>query len=271
MENRPVRLIATDVDGTLLNSGGILPERNLKAIRAAREQGITVAIASGRFPENVYVLLENYGLRCPIIGTNGAKIVDENLKLISETCMDQETAFQVLETLIQMNADYFIFGDHCVCTSAASKRHHSELSQGERIKSLGIAYFRGPEQAREIVRGKVYKFFIGNSIPLQAVRERLALVPGIELTQSNNNNLEVMPRGVHKGAGVQKLAEVLSVPIAQVMTLGDENNDIPMLRLAGVSVAMGNGAEQAKEAAMYVTAANDACGFADAVEKYALR
>ena len=79
----PIHLIASDVDGTLLNSHGTIPEENIAAIRAAQEKGIIFAIASGRFPENVYVRIQPYGLSCPIIGVNGCHITDEKLQPIS--------------------------------------------------------------------------------------------------------------------------------------------------------------------------------------------
>ncbi len=270
MTIKPIRLIATDVDGTLLNDGGVIPERNLRAIQAAQEKGITVAISSGRFPENVYLLLEDYQLRLPIIGANGGRITDENLRTLSEHEMPSPTAREVLELLIDVKADFFIFGHRALCVSRKDGVHHSELSQGERVTRLGFSYYRGIEEARAFVNRSVYKFFICNNVPLAPLRETLKTIKGIEITQSNERNIEVMPAGINKAMGVRELAGILGVPMDRVMTLGDESNDVPMLRCAGFGVAMGNGSEEAKAAARYVTADNNQCGFAQAVEKYAL-
>ena len=79
----PVRMIATDMDGTLLGYKSVLPEENIRAIRAAQEKGIVVALATGRFVENAYFVAKDAGITCPIIGSNGAKVVVENLQLIS--------------------------------------------------------------------------------------------------------------------------------------------------------------------------------------------
>lgn len=267
----PIRLIATDVDGTLLNSQMIIPERNLRAIRAAQEKGITVAISSGRFPENVYVLLQDYGLRCPIIGTNGADVIDENLNRLSETYISPEAALRTLNELIHLGSDYFMFARQAICTSRATRKHHSELSFGDRIRALGFTYYHGPEEALMLAnQGIAHKIFVCNNVPLDPVRETLGNIPGIALTQSSANNIEVMPCGVDKGIGVKALADALGIPMEQVMTLGDEGNDIPMLRAAGCGIAMGNGSAEAKAAAKYVTDTHDNCGFAKAVERYAL-
>ena len=270
MTQLPVRLIATDIDGTLLNRQGVISERNLRAIHAARERGILVAIASGRFPENVFVLLERYGLRLPIIGENGARVTDEALRLLSERVMAPKAAEETLETLISLGSDYFIFGDRAICTSTDGMVHHSELSQGERMKELGFRYYHGPKEARELIQGSVHKFFVCDNKPLAQVRQALQRIPEIDLTQSSARNIEIMPSGVDKGRGVADLANALGIPMEQVMTLGDESNDIPMLRAAGYGVAMGNGSEEAKRAARFVTDTNANDGFAKAIEKYAL-
>lgn len=270
MTEDPVRLIATDIDGTLLNERKEISPRSLRAIRDARERGITVAIASGRFAENVYVLLEQYGLRLPIIAINGARVVDENLRDLSISTMEPRAARETLDTLLSWGSDYFIFGDRFICTSSRELTHHTELSQGERMKEMGFRYYHGPAEAREAVHYPVYKFFVCNNVPLEPVRAALSGIPGVDLTSSSVRNVEVMPTGVDKGTGIREMARALGVPLRQVMALGDESNDIPMLKAAGYGVAMGNGSETAKQAARYTTASNDQEGFAKAVEKWAL-
>ena len=266
-----IRLIATDVDGTLLNSQLKIPDRNLRAIHAAQEKGITVAISSGRFPENVYVLLQDYGLCCPIIGTNGADVIDEKLNRLSEACIAPDAALYALRELIRLGSDYFMFARQAICTSRETRKHHSELSFGDRIRALGFTYYHGPEEALTLAGlGIAHKIFVCDNVPLNRVREALGGIPGIDLTQSSANNIEVMPQGVDKGIGVRALADALGIPMDQVMTLGDEGNDIPMLRAAGYGIAMANGSAEAKAAANYVTDTNDECGFAKAIERFAL-
>ena len=97
MSALPIRMIATDIDGTLLNDHGQLSERNMRAIRAAQARGIVFAISSGRFAENVYAMTQEYGITCPIIGSNGARVLDERLRVISQHPMDGKAARQVLD------------------------------------------------------------------------------------------------------------------------------------------------------------------------------
>ncbi|MBQ6959460.1 MAG: HAD family phosphatase [Clostridia bacterium] len=267
----PIKLIATDIDGTLLNAQGVITERSLRAIRAAQEKGITVAIATGRFPENAFLLLEDYGLRMPIIGVNGARIVDENLREISCHPMAPEAVQGTINVLMNAGSDFFVFGDHAICTATAQRKHHSELSQGDRMRKLGFRYYHGKEEVKDIVRQHaVYKFFVCDNVPLPIVRKELASVPGIDLTQSWFNNIEIMPAGIDKGQGVRDLAASLGLSMDQVMTLGDQDNDIPILKAAGRGIAMGNASEETKAAARFVTASYAEEGFAKALETYAL-
>lgn len=267
----PIKLIATDIDGTLLSPQRIITERSLRAIRAAREKGITVAIATGRFPENAFLLLEDYGLRLPIVGVNGARIVDEGLREIANHSMDPEAVRDTIGVLLNLGSDFFIFGDHAICTATVQRKHHSELSQGDRIRKLGFRYYHGKEEVKDFVqRHTVYKFFVCGNVPLPVVREALSAVKGIDLTQSWVDNIEIMPAGIDKGRGVRDMAEAMGLSMDQVMALGDQDNDIPMLKAAGWGVAMGNASEETKRAARFVTASCAEEGFALALETYAL-
>ncbi len=267
----PIRLIAADVDGTLLNDQEIMTDRSLRAIRAAQGKGIVFAIASGRYPENVYVLLRDYGLSCPIIGSNGARVIDENRRKIADHPMDRSAALAVFSILRVCGADFFLFGEDALCTSRPGLIHHSEREYGGRIPALGFSYLRGEAQVLRMIQEEtVYKFYVCGNVPLPPVREALRAVPRVELTRSSPFNLEAMPQGVDKARGVADLAAALGIPLAQVMTLGDEDNDLSMIRAAGYGVAMGNADERIRRAAAYVTDTNQNDGLARAIERLAL-
>lgn len=261
-------LIATDIDGTLLNSQGVIPPENLRAIAYAQEKDVAVAIASGRFPENVYVLLSDYGLRCPIIGTNGAQIVDAALHPLAAHFMDAPTATAVRQLLEAEGAQYFVFGPGYVCTARDGNVHHTELSQGSRLTDIGFHYLHGAQAAAACCREPVHKFFVCDNIPLPPLREKLRQIPGLTLTQSSIRNIEIMPAGVDKGRGLRDMAAQLGVPMACTMALGDEENDIAMLQAAAYGTAMGNASAAAKAAARLQTAGNNEGGWAQAVEAF---
>ena len=155
MNRLPIRLIATDMDGTLLDHRGQIPPENVRAVLEAQKRGVTVAIATGRFPEN------------------GACIVDERLRLLAMRVMDMAAAARTLDIILAAGADSFIFGHKIICTTRPDAHHHSELSQRDRIVRLGIGYTHGPEAARDMLRGPVHKFYICGSVPLEPIRRAL--------------------------------------------------------------------------------------------------
>ena len=114
------------------------------------------------------------------------------------------------------------------------------------------------------------QFFVCSNDRTEEIRKGLEDIPGIELTRSGPRNVEINPIGVNKARGIEELAGHFGISLSQVMTLGDEENDIPMLKAAGYGVAMKNGSEDAKAAARFITDSNNDGGWAKAVRKYAL-
>lgn len=266
-----IRMIASDVDGTLLNSRGIITEESLSAIRAAQQAGIIFAIASGRFPENVYVRIRQYSLSCPIIGVNGCHITDENLQPIFTAAMAPQAAREVMDVLYDFGSEFFMFNTHSVCTSRKDLPHHSEITRPEEILALGFRYYHGREEMLSCINTPVHKYYICEGYRGDRLWQRLEKIPGIALTQSGDSNIEVIPEGIDKADGVRMLAAHYGIPMEQVMTLGDHENDIPMLQAAGFGVAMGNGTENAKKAARFITATHDENGLAKAIRTWVLK
>ena len=103
-----------------------------------------------------------------------------------------------------------------------------------------------------------------------AVTRVLHSIPGVEINSSWWDNLEIMAAGVHKGAALRCLAQRLEIPLDEVMAIGDNENDLPMLQVAGLPVAMGNAVESVKQQCAFVTATNDEDGVARAVRRFVL-
>ncbi len=267
-----IRMIAMDMDGTLLTREGKIPPENLRAMRDALNMGVLPVIASGRFPENVSLILQEAGLNIPVIGTNGCEIMEEPMgRLLFEHFMDADAARAAAEMLNAHEAGFFLFSQKRVTTSRTEEHHHSELSQEELLRQHGFYYGHGPADVRAVLETGVYKFFVPkNGRDLSALREELEQIPHLCVTSSSPNNIELMPEGVDKGTGIRELAGHLHIPLAQVMALGDQENDLPMLTCAGYGVAMGNAPEHVKQKARYVTARFDEFGVARAIEKFVL-
>ena len=109
--------------------------------------------------------------------------------------------------------------------------------------------------------------FIPDRDKVARVRSAMEKIDGLEINSSWWDNLEMLEAGVHKGAALRALAERLNLPMEQVMAIGDNENDLSMFEVAGLSVAMGNGTDRAKESADWVTLTNEEDGVAHAIEK----
>ena len=136
-----------------------------------------------------------------------------------------------------------------------------------------VVHSNGEQAEKLLARGvnKYMIFSIDDPVPLQALRARMEKeLPRVEVSTSWVNNLEVNPKDANKAVALTALADSLNIPMSQVMAIGDNDNDIPMLRVAGVAVAMGNATANAKAAAHYETLPNSDGGVAAAIRALAL-
>lgn len=268
-------LITVDMDGTLLNSHGEISKRNLASIHAAQNEGIVFSICTGRFPENAAMVMREYGIDCPIIALNGAMITETPFgREISSHVMDPVAAGEVFELLERMDASYFMFGKGLVVTRRDSDWHHSQTHFGDRLAlEAGVRYTFGYEACREALHHDLYKYYIypqPNSGDLAPVRTALGAMGSVALTQSSDTNIEVISPGVDKGRGLTELAAYLQIPLSKTMAIGDQENDIPMIRASGLGVAVRNATATVKKYAAVVTLSNVQDGVALAIERFAL-
>lgn len=271
-----IRLIALDMDGTVLNTAKEITPRTVTALCAAMERGVEVVPVTGRtisgIPEEFMRLP---GLRYAI-GSNGATVQDlTSGKILAESAFALDQALDVLDIVARYDSILSVFIAGNSYTRLQDALHIEDYCPPELW-----AYVRTNRQSVEDLPGlmranadRVEKF----SILYRALDERdaaeaavLARFPDIEATHSLGCNLELNPSGVHKGRGLAMLAARLGLTPDQVMACGDSGNDLAMIEYAGLGVAMGNAEAAVKAAAQYITLDNDHDGVAAAVEKFVL-
>ncbi len=270
---RKIRLIAADMDGTLLNSRSQLTDFTIAAIHEAQSKGIIFAICSGRYLENIQILLKDAGIECPIIALNGC-VVQAGEKRVHTEFMAKNTVSRLHEAFERAGASYYLFGPQSVTARRPGQRHHSEISYAKRLEEeWGITFSKGKEAAEAASQKEQFKYFVYQdfeSCTIEQAFESAKDIPGIAFTRSGNESFEVMPLDVDKKSGLERLARYLNIPMSEVMAIGDHDNDIPMLKAAGLGVAMGNAVEGAKRAADIVTEYNNDDGAAKAIIRFAL-
>lgn len=271
------KLVVSDMDGTLLNSKGMVSERNKKAMKKLLKKGVHVAIATGRIYTSAKIYAKYLGIITPVIACNGAIVKDlHDDKIIYERHIEPKECFRVFD-LCKENNLYFHF--YTADTFYAERIAYSSLKYYEWNKTMkeeeqiNIQIIKDPYELVKHFDEKVYKIQINSDdlSLLEKTRSLLEKMNTIEISKSWHNNIEIMDRGVSKGNAVKHLAASLGVKQEEVICFGDHENDISMLSYAGLGVAMGNGDEIAKQYADIVTDTNDEDGVAKVIEEYVLR
>ena len=247
------RLIALDLDGTLLNEKMHVSEKTRQVMELCAQRGIEIVPATGRalpaVPEEVLSLPGvHYG-----IFTNGAVVRDFGKNTwVSESCLSWEETIRVIEVLRRHPVIYDMY-----------------VSEG------GVSETRLLAQLVEYLREKkcpVQKMNLNfkDRESKQAVRAKLEAMPEVLVTSSLPWNLELNAAGITKGSGLRNLCQYLGIEAEETMAFGDGENDWPMLEAAGIGVAMENGAPFLKERADRIAASNREEGVAEAIRQWVL-
>lgn len=286
-----MKLVAIDLDGTLLSSNHEISDININAIKKAQEQGHIVAICSGRAPESVKSLLHTYKLNCPIAASNGTVVqVDE--KVIGMTSIEKEKVTSICEVLDREQFPFRIYtNDGIYIPSNWESRAKNTLSDSgipeeyrnhphfermlEHPQGLigGIKTFDSIHTLLDDESLLVQKFFVLTINPEKKTKLNNLLneVENIGITSSAPFNIEIMNKNGHKGIGLQTLAEYFNIPMEDTIAIGDNFNDIPMFEAAGFAIAMGNAEEDVKKVCDVTTRSNNEHGVAHAFETYILK
>lgn len=285
-----MKLIAIDLDGTLLSQHTYITQENVQAIRKAQTQGHIVMICSGRAPEDIQEILKKYELSCPLAGSNGTVVQAEG-KLLGSVSMRQDNIFQIAKKLDEVRAPYRIYTNQGIFVPEDwSERVNTNL-QGDTIKVDGLSddlFKRITEQPQQsdLIKYfhdynelfgredlKVQKFFILtlNQQKKSELAAYLNNISGAAATSSGPMNIEVMDQDGNKGNALKIMADYYGISMADTVAMGDSFNDIPMLQVAGLSIAMGNADPAVKQLCKTVTLPNSENGVAYALEQFILK
>ena len=262
------KLIAMDLDGTLNNDEKRITPRTYDALMQAQKQGIRLALASARPTPGLYkdrdgLQLTRYG--GILMSYNSGRILDaEPGKVLFETAMDMELSRQVLRRLEELPVTP-ILDDGVLFYVTDPKGYKVEYEcQNNRMVCRQV-----PSLAEFLHFAPIKILMSVEPEQLPQVQKTIAGVLPEDLTvlQTAPFYLEVIPRSINKGRGLEQTCRILGFDLSQTIAFGDAPNDIAMLRSAGVGVAMGNATADTKAAADMVTLTNNDDGIAAALEK----
>jgi Cof subfamily protein (haloacid dehalogenase superfamily) len=264
-------MIATDVDGTLLDADELVTPRTRAAVRAAVDAGTQFVLATGRPPRWIAPVVDALGFAPMAVCANGAVLYDPTTdRILSARTLSAELLAELAEVARRIIPDAGL---------AVERVGHSahDTATPQFVSSPGYEHaWLNPDNTEvsveDLLSAPAVKLLIRKAGARSAdMAAALAQHIGIEadLTYSTNNGLiEVVPLGVSKATGVEEVARPLGITAEDIVAFGDMPNDVPMLRWAGLGVAMGNAHPDAIEAADEVTAANTDDGLARVLERW---
>ena len=265
--NERISLLVSDVDGTLVTNDKLVTNGVLRASAALGAAGVKLSLVSSRPPMGFADLVAQLHLRAPLGAFNGGAIIHHDLSIIRSTLVPAADARIAIDTFEEFGIDGWLFSlDAWYVT-----RPDGDLVPKERCT---IAHEPTVVASFDALYGEVGKL-VGSSHDhsrVAACEEALAARLSGETTakRSQAYYIDVTAARADKGHAVRAIASVLDVPIDEVAVIGDMANDAPMFDVAPFRIAMGNGIEDLKRTATFVTESNQRDGWAWAVERYIL-
>ena len=260
------KLIALDMDGTLLNNQKEISERNVEAIKNATKCGYKIVLASAR----PFYRLKRYLIKLGLISKdqftiafNGGIVVNntEDLFLFTKT-FAQDDVMKLINIGQNFCTDMFLYSyDGIISNSLNEEYVRKNPDANYSVNELsGIDYSET----------SIYKFtIVNNPVRINEIRKALPvnLKENFEITSSSPEFIEFACKGITKAHALEHISDKLEIGLNEMIAFGDEDNDLPMLNCVGYSVAMGNGSDVVKKQADYVTFSNEEDGVAHAIEK----
>ena len=276
-----IKLIAFDLDGTLLDDNKNIPAENLSALQAAAGKGILIVPASGRIypfmPEPVRTQLSaRY-----FITTNGGEVYDASAgKVLYSARIPLARALQVFDHMDTIDVLRDCYADNMRYTEASFAAKADEYFTDPLMNAMLHSYILKTRQDTDDLRTfakkrngplqKLQMYFRDPEERLRQLRILPRLFPDLVISTSLPNNIEINSADATKGQALASLCKRLGIDSSEVMAFGDGLNDLDMLRFAGFPVAMANADPLLKECSLYVTSSNNEAGIAKALKYFSI-
>ena len=263
-----IKLIALDLDGTLLNSALRLSEGNGEAVRRAQDKGVKIVLATSRWFGLAKRTADHLGIDTPLVCSNGALVRrPSDGREILHLRLDQEVAREVTALGDERGWEMFTTIEDATFMRMRPGVIPESLPGGLRISE---------RQADEVARGQPTAVLVFGQEAVDEISQRL--LPAYDgRAKFSLNRPPNLPHYVvlthpdaDKGSALETVCREMDVPLTDVMAMGDSESDLSMLRLAGLGIAMDNSPDEVKRAALHIAPSNDADGVAWAIERFVL-
>lgn len=280
-----IKLIASDMDGTLLDSKMSISKDNASAIREANRLGIEFMVATGRAYTEAKPALEEAGIDCAMIALNGAQVFDKSGNSLFTAGIEKQKSKSIIDILEENNIYFEVstnkgifsqqqerrienFASHIATTMPHLTYKVAIAMAAAHLSLLAINYV---DDIRTVIEEdnvevlKIIGFSMDGPKVLGPASLQIEKLKELAITSSAQNNIEINHVRAQKGIAVAQVAKERGISPEEVMTIGDNFNDVSMLQWAGVSFAMGNAELAVKDEAKYTTSTNLENGVGEAI------
>ena len=263
----PIRLVLSDVDGTLVTSEKALTERSVEAVRALHDAGVLFAVTSGRPPRGMAMLVEPLALTTPIAAFNGGILVEPDMSVVEEREIPPDLVPEIVALLERFALDVWLYRGADWLVRNLHAPHVAREAFTVQFQPTLVDTFDG--KSDDVAK------IVGVSDDYDAVEHASAAAHDtfgdhVSAARSQPYYADVTHPDANKGYVVQLLSAKYEIPEEQIATIGDMPNDVLMFARSGLSIAMGQSGREVQRAARRVTASNDQDGFAQAIERFVL-
>ncbi len=288
------KLITIDLDGTLLNRYGEVTEYTKNVIKRTTDKGVLVVLASGRISESVLTIAKEIGANKYYISGNGSVLYDmQKDQIIYENYLNKEKVLEIIELCDKNSIYYNIYTENAVLAKSlnynvAFYNYENTKKSSDKKTDINIV----EDMYSYIKNSNINKFLKiticdESKIVFSSIIKKIKNIEDIDVLEVSHMSqkkiktgtkevevgyfyTEVSSKNVDKWFAIEKVMQIENIKKEEVMALGDNNNDIIMIKNAGLGVAMGHSNDEVKKVADYITENNNEDGVAKAIEKYVL-
>jgi Cof subfamily protein (haloacid dehalogenase superfamily) len=262
-----IAAVLADVDGTLVTRAKVVTPRAIEAIERLHEIGVLFAITSGRPPRGMRMLVHPLEMRGPMAAFNGGVIVMPDMTVVDERPIPADVTPAVIDEIRAHGLYAWIYSGAEWYVTDPLAPHAARESSTVQFQPTVVPSYDG-------LLDRVVKI-VGVSDDHGLVAQCETALQGqfgvhASAARSQPHYVDVTHPTANKGVVVERMSQFYQIPLEQIVTLGDQPNDVLMFQRSGFSIAMGNASEDVQRAATYVTASNEDEGFAKAIEEFIL-
>ncbi|MFZ4826593.1 MAG: HAD family hydrolase [Phototrophicaceae bacterium] len=269
---RAYKVLAVDLDGTLLNSKHEVSEANQKALQAAKEAGIQIIIATGKTYSSSQTLRDTLKLNTPGIYTQGLTVYDSNGNLRHQQTLDAEVVRRVITFAEDRGFAVVAYAQGRILARSSNPYIEELHTRWHDTKPQYVGTLQNLLDTTQF--NKLVLISAGDERKMKALRWQLAtqLASSARLLSAGiSHMLEILPNGASKGNALRALLKEMNVDPQDVIAVGDAENDTEMLQLAGLGIAVGNATASLKAVAKEITVSNDEDAIAQVIYKYLVK